>query len=460
MKQLSRHIAFIFKNPYLLAYFVIFIVLWSTKGMTHPNDMGFPYGTGFLILVFIFLLWVSFKKPKMLDGSKDFHIELILFIQFVLFTVANLSHRYSIYHYTKETSYLFVFNILFYLAFAIYILSVLVKKQQLLLIKICLAVCILFSISVIFCSIDSGIDTHLFLNLASDHFLQFENPYNYNYPDIYNGQYSALYGNKYYFNYWPIALYICSVFRLLFGDIRYAFVFAQFVFVFLLIRYRNKLSLKNAMVVSVLWLSNLVILFINERGWLDALVAPFFLGALLLLKNKKFFWAAVLIGLMASIKLYYIFALPFFGIYYLKEKKFKEIVVMGLALVSTFIPFLIMSFDNFYYSTIVFINNTKVRVDSLSLISAIQRISGVDVSSWGMIIMFLFMGIFIAIFAWRKNNLLNIVKYINLTFFAIFLFSKQSFCNYFYFNMLCAFIIFYLEANFDHEEKEQHGVHI
>lgn len=459
------------KSPYLIAYFAIFWILWYSKGMTHPTDTGFPLGTVFLISAFIFLLFTLFYKSKKTDvaiWNNNIRIQnnlvLVLLFQFLLFIFANFSSKFNVYAYTKQTSHLLIFNILFYLSFAIFLFAFILRKHQLPLYKILLSIAGLFSISIIYCSIDSGIDTHLFLNMASDYFLELKNPYNYNYPDIYNGKYTELYGDKYYFNYWPASLYICSGFRFLFNDVRYAFVLAQLIFVFILIKYRNQLTLKNAILFSLVWLLNLVVLFVNERSWIDALAVPFFLAALLLLQNKKFLWASILIGFMASIKLYYVFALPFFAIYFLKEKRIKEIFMMGIALITTFMPFLIISFDRFYFSTIVFINSTKIREDSLSMVSAIKRIYAIDASFWGVVIMFIFMGLFMWLFYRSKNNILNLVKYINLSFFAIFLLSKQSFCNYFYFNMLCTFIIFYLEANFDYGEKKQNpkgfGVHI
>jgi hypothetical protein len=440
-------------SPHLIAYMAIFMVLWDTKGMTDPNNHGgFPVATFFLTATFIFLACVFAIRKKWNDTAPINTLRLFLFVQLVLVVIGNFSFKHSVFRYTQETQHVIVYQSLLYATILIFLFSLFLKQGAFVLYRALLVTSALLSMVVIYCSVITGIDTHLFLNMASDYLLQGNNPYNYNYPDIYGGEFTQVYGDKYYFNYWPMALYICAPFRLVFGDVRVAFVLAQLIFVVILIRNKNKLNLQQVILISVLWLTNIIMMYVNERSWLDALAVPFFLSALIFLKNKKYMWSAILIGLMASLKLYYVFALPFFGIYFLREKKWKEIFVMGLTFIITFIPFAIASFDDLYQSTITFINSTKIREDSLSVVSMIKRLFDKDLSGLGTIFTFVAMGVFYVLFWRSRNHVLNMAKYINLTFFVIFLLSKQSFCNYFYFNMVCCFVIFYLENNFDFEE--------
>jgi uncharacterized membrane protein len=450
--KLKRY-GFIPWSPYLMAYLVIFMVLWDTKGMTDPNNHGgFPFASFFLTSVFIFLVAIFAIQKKQSDTSHLNTLRIFLFVQLVLVCIGNFSFKHSVFRYTLETNQVIFYQTLVYAIFLLFIFSIFLKQGEYVLYRSLLTASALLSLVVIYCSIKTGIDTHLFLNMASDYFTQGHNPYTYNYPDMYGGEFTKVYGDKYYFNYWPLALYICAPFRFIFGDVRFAFVVAQLIFVAILIRNKQKLNFQQVILISVLWLTNLIMLYVNERSWLDALAVPFFLSALICMKNKKYIWASILIGLMGSLKLYYVFAMPFFAIYLLREKKIKEIFIMGLAFTLTFLPFAIASFDDLYQSTILFINSTKIREDSLSIVSAVKRLWDIDISSIGTVLTFASMGLFFILFWKSKNHILNLAKYINLTFFVIFLLSKQSFCNYFYFNMVCCFVIFYLENNFDFKE--------
>jgi len=441
-------------SAYLVAYMAIFMVLWDTKGMTDPNNHGgFPVSTFFLTTAFVFLLSVFIVKKRQTNTSSINTLRIFLFVQLILVIIGNFSFKHSVFRYTTEAQYIILYQILLYVCCLLFLLSFIIKKNEGIIYTTLLIAAALLPLLVIFCSVKTGIDTHLFLNMASDYFFTGTNPYSVNYPDIYNGEFTDEYGDKYYFNYWPMALYICAPFRYVFGDVRFAFVLAQIIFVVILLKNRAKLSYQQLVLIAVLWLTNIVMLYVNERSWLDSLAVPFLLSSLIFLKNKKYMLASIMIGIMASLKLYYVFALPFFGIYLLREKKWKEIIYMGLAFGVTFVPFIIASFDDLYQSTITFISSTKVREDSLSIVSAIKRLYNLDYSKAGTIITFAAMGLFYFLFWRSKNHILNMAKYINLTFFVIFLFSKQSFCNYFYFNMVCCFVIFYLENNYEFDES-------
>lgn len=441
-------------NPSLIVYLVIFLVLWDTRGMSNENQRDFPVATSLLTASFLISAFAVFFRT--IRPVHENSLYFILLAQFVFLGFSNFSPHHYLFNYTVRTSYIPVYHLLWGLCFMLAVSSFFWKSQRITFLRILLLFAGLLSIIVVVCSTESGIDTHLFLNMASDYLFELKNPYTYTYPDIYNGRYSALYGNTYYFNYWPTPLYICSVFRALFSDVRYAFVFAQLVFVYFMIKHRNNLGISQVLLMATVWLLNMVVLFVNERSWLDALAVPLLLVSLLLLQQKNFLAAGILAGLLASLKVYYVFALPFYGIYLLREKKFKEIVIMGAAFTATFVPFVIADFSAFYQSTISFINGTKIRPDSLSVVSALKRIYDIDASQIGFIVMFACMGVFYLLFWCGKNNILQMLKYINLTFFVIFLSSKQSFCNYFYFNMLCAFTISYLESNFHYEQETKH----
>lgn len=447
--------AVIFRNIHVWVYLSIFIVLWFTKGMTEPHQTGFPIASFTLFIAFLLLVIDAFIPLHKTIQPTTFKPEWILTILLIFFCIANFNPKYSIYHFSK-TIHINLFHTSFFICMGIGLFTLVSKKFKAIATKVLFLAGSVFTFIIIYCSFETGIDTHLFLNMASDYFLDGKNPYQYNYPDIYRGRYADVYGDKFYFNYWPFPLYLVAGFRWLFGDVRYAFVACQVIAGWLIINSRKSISLESSIILAMLWILNMVVNFVNERSWLDALVTPFFIGGIMMVQKNKFGWAAILFGLMASVKLYYVFIFPFIGIYFLKERKIKEIFLMGLAFIIPFIPFLLWSFHDFYYSSFTFISNTEVREDSLSLISAIKKLYHVDYASLGTIIMFACMAIFLVMFLVGRNSALNMVKYINLCLFAIFLFSKQAFCNYFYFNMLCSLIILHLQANYKDVEKEKY----
>lgn len=432
--------SFLCTNKYLITYFILFLILWDTKGMS--TSVAVPVAVPLLTLVLIGV--AILPNSKKIDFEKLNFLWIIL-LQFIFFIIANFESAHDVFNYTELVEFKFSFLLVFYCSFftfLFYCITNNLKILYLLIIELCLLM-----IHSVFSSKNPGIDTHLFLTMASDYFLNFQDPYSFNYPDIYNGKYSEVYGDKFYFNYWPTALYLCSIFKLIFGEIRYVFITFQLFMCWKLYRWNSNIKNEEKLLFIVLWLSNMIVIFVNERSWIDALVPYLLTVCIYFIIKNKLIQASVLIGLIASVKLYYIFIVPFYFIYLLKIKKVKFVFISGFTFILPFMLFLIFSFDNIFNSTISFINSTKIRSDSLSIISCVNKYLSIDLSKLGTIIMFVSLIVLLVYQYFKLLTVIDFLKVLNIMFLIIFLTAKQAFCNYYYFNMYLCFIIYFLQIN-------------
>jgi hypothetical protein len=424
-------------NINIWLYILLFYILWDSRGMDFSISI-LPWTTLIIILILALAIFDFFTPELKYKNKEGFSVsKFILFIQLVFFTIGFFVWDRDLFLFTQKIEYRNIFNLLFVICIILsFIFIYRAKKIFLLITIIAFSILQLFTI---FVSKETGIDTHLFLTTASKYFLSGNNPYLYNYPDIYNGKFVDLYGDKFYFNYWPINLYLTSISEFLFSEVRYIFVIFQIFTSYIIYKYFNsKIS-------AVLWISNMIVFWINERAWIDGFVPLLLISSILLIEKKKILVASFLIGLVGSIKLYYIFLVPFFGLYFLYNKYRKALFYLILGFILPLIPFLLFNFDEFYFSTFKFISNTKIRPDSISLVSGLKRLYDIDISYFGTIftLIFLFIGYIYSYY--KKLNLIGLLKVINICFLVIFLFGKQAFCNYFYFNMFLFLLIYTLQ---------------
>jgi hypothetical protein len=369
-------------------------------------------------------------------------LKFVLFAQILFFLIGFFVKDRSLFMFTKSVREDYLYHIVFCIGFIVSLFVIFKDKYQKFLL-VTVFIFLLLQVVTIFVSLDSGIDTHLFLTLASKKLLSGQNPYLFEYPDIYNGKYSAIYGSKYYFNYWPSNVYISSLGYLVFNEIRYIFVFFQMVFVALYYFY-NKDS--KQMFLPLLWVSNMIVISINERAWIDGFIPMLFLLSYYLIKRNKLTFASLIIGFIASIKLYYVFLVPFFIVYFIKKRHWKAIFLIGVGFLVPFIPFLLLSPYELYFCTIKFINNTHIRLDSISMVSMLKRVYDIDIKNFATALTLILLLLCYIIVWVRDLKILDIVKLANICLFIVFLLGKQAFCNYFYFNMFLFLFTYFIES--------------
>jgi hypothetical protein len=296
------------------------------------------------------------------------------------------------------------------------------------------------------------IDVFTSNSAAADYLLRHLNPYSQKYADIYRGIYDYPPG----FVYWPGVLLWQTASKLLFGDIRYGYLFADLLTILALNRILKKLGWDELLqwAVPILWLSFPVTYFILQQSWVDTLLICSASLFVLLLLGRRFVWAGAVLGYFCGIKQYSVFFGLFAVAFVLLEprsdasegasfrdpkswnwREFTSLtgsaVIVFALLVGSFAAW---DWQGFYFNTIYTPLTQKMRMDSLSLIAAAARLH-VQIPGWVSALVYL--GCIIASICWiarrtRHNQLQTFTAALVVTYGATFLFGKQAFCNYYY----------------------------
>jgi hypothetical protein len=433
---------FILKNLTYLLFVSFFILLWDSRfGVSFYGYFSVPV---FLFIMLLVLFLVQFVKFNDYAIRSDHSIPIMFFSFLSIYCIGIFEKSFFLFDSMKSITDTTVFYIVLIVTLILGLVSIIIKSKLM-----CIAFfsfSILFNIVCIITCKDPGIDTYAFISMASDYLLSFKNPYVFTYPDYYKGLFAHLYGNTYYFNYWPFILYIVTPFKYFFGDVRYGLLFCNILFLLIIIWKRKlfNLSFYNASRLGSLWLLNPLLIYIILKCWVDAIVPLFILLIIVNLKKRKLLFFSITVGLLASIKLYFIFMIPFAVLYLWKEiisKKLfiKYIIIMGFSFLLPMIPFLLLSPLEYYISTITFILNTGIRPDSISYVSAISNL-GYDFSKYSMPLVLLLLFIILIIFLKSKNSIITLLKLLFLFYFFMFLLAKQTFSNYYLVNYTILYI--------------------
>eukprot|EP00914_Ancora_sagittata_P004066 GHVO01008921.1.p1 GENE.GHVO01008921.1~~GHVO01008921.1.p1 ORF type:complete len:453 (-),score=-50.44 GHVO01008921.1:699-2057(-) len=302
-------------------------------------------------------------------------------------------------------------------------------------------------ITIIFSSPSPIMDVYTIMTEGADHLLAGRNPYRFTYPDIYNGLYAYVPR----FIYWPVVTYGFVLSRFLFTDIR-----AIFIIIYALMSYfhfnqfkMNKDSFELSSLKTIMWISFPVSIFVVEQAWVEVFLIPFVYFHFLYLSKRDWIKAAVFLGLLCATKQFLIFTciLSFFYVY--KQDSFKKALtftaVCTLVLVILMTPFLLWDSSVFIENTVLQFLSYPPRWDSLSWVAHFKRFYGVYLNSkitGGIYLAASLLSIFL-IFKSKIN--INKLLVLNIFLYGIvFIFGKQSFCNYYYF---LAYFIFLLMTN-------------
>lgn len=271
------------------------------------------------------------------------------------------------------------------------------------------------------------------------------NPYERVFPDIYKGIYDYAYQKQEIkLVYWPMNLYLIYPFQILFGDLRYAYIFSLCISCVILYFGcgKNKTILYTS---TILLLSNVYTLNMIKYAWIDTLAFPFFALYFIFFDKKKYFLASLVLGILMSLKLYFIVLLPLSFIFFFNiEKNIKKGLLFVFFSVSIFLicflPFLLTDQKAIFY-TLEYFSKSHPRYDSLSVSGYIYQFgSNLDlIFSTISIILILF--IFFWIYKKKETSTLSQIRYLCIMLFVLFLFAKQAFGNYYY-NLIFLSIIY------------------
>jgi hypothetical protein len=282
------------------------------------------------------------------------------------------------------------------------------------------------------------IDTFTSCTLGADHLLAGRNPYLQIYPDIYHGRYDTIPGC----NYWPgIYLWIVPA-RAIGGDIRWAFLVADLIFVVALGRIAKKVGLPRPapLLIMLAWAAFPPGLFELEQAWNDIILLAMFACAVWALLEERVVYAGIALGVAASIKLT---ALPvcvpvlLYVIINHGWKKGAKLVAGALgAFVVVVTAFVAGDVPGFFRLTVAAkLVRAQPRPDALSIPALImQQFDLVPYNAFFLIASVGMTALF-ALLVWRKRarTLPDVLFPLVVYYAGMFMLGKVAFCNYYFF---------------------------
>lgn len=287
---------------------------------------------------------------------------------------------------------------------------------------------LLFFMAVIYLSPNPFIDVFRNNTMGVEFFLNGLNPYSQAYPDIYGGHFDYHPG----FLYWPMALYLQTLSKIIFGDIRAVLILAWWGAAFLIpVNHFRSSELKK-----IWWLIPFVA-FGLEQAWLDPLLSATAMATLWSLKNRRWKYAALSIAIAASIKQYGFIIGLFPCIYLLLEREWKNLKMVVIRAGALFFmvlsPFLVWNFQDFFTMTIGAHTNALARPDALNFTAMWMKYTGMDFPEMAQLMMTAF-GFGLATFHIYRNRKMRKLAVIPESWAIAFgfsmMFGKFAFCNY------------------------------
>lgn len=283
---------------------------------------------------------------------------------------------------------------------------------------------------------EPGIDVYTTCTLACDYFAAGENPYSTEYPDVYDGRYE----HDPHFFYWPAYLFWAFPFRLLFGDVRYGLVAADFVAAIFLWKtgQRLKLSDVNAALVALAWLAHPVSLLVTEAAWIDPILAMWSSISLYMVVTRRWATLGLCLGVIAGTKQYGALFSLLISVFLLARRPMVGLRVAAISSVTWLAllgPFVLWNRTAFYQSTIQYYLRGSVRVDSLSIPAWTANTIGFEIPGTVLLTAYLLIvgGICGWLFTRRRLTIHDVVGGATVAYASIFLLGRLAFCNYYYF---------------------------
>ena len=289
------------------------------------------------------------------------------------------------------------------------------------------------------------IDVWLYQQKAVDYFVNLQNPYEFKFPHLYGDSIGSTYG----FPYWPVVLYLGSIGKVLFGDIRFSFsIISVFMIIYWVLKRRSNLIL--------LWLLFPVQFFVLEQAWTEGLVIPLVFFHLEMLRREKWLLSSVMLGIICAAKqtmaIYFIFHLIFLFTQLSTKDFLKNVIITGAISLCLFSPFLMWNFEAFITETVFDVLSLKARDDSLSWSSYLLKFYGNPINSKVFLAMVIVSLSASAVLLYKRRTLRDFICANIVTYMVVFLFGKQAFCNYYFY---IVFLLFYLISLEDYWKKNE-----
>lgn len=281
-----------------------------------------------------------------------------------------------------------------------------------------------------FASPEPIIDVFAMSQQSSRHLLQGRNPYVAHIRDVYEGRGREKLGYviKHY-TYPPASLYPQAAAFALTGDVRYVFVAAEGIFLFILWWLgRKRWPAELLQLLMLLFLFHPRGLFVLEHGWTEPLLLCSLALFVLLWSRNKRTAALMTYGYFLAIKQYTVFfALPLL----ILERNWRRLLLVALTALATFLPFALWDGKSLWEQGILFQFLAPYRPDSLSLANVLRPWVGELSMIWST-----FTGATMTIMtSWllRRHGMRGFLQACTLTFGAILVLGSWAFANYYYF---------------------------
>ena len=281
---------------------------------------------------------------------------------------------------------------------------------------------LIFYASVLVLSPHPQIDVFTSNDAAVGFFRHGLNPYSQTYIDIYHGHNDYRPG----FLYWPMALYLQTLSKILFHDVRAILVLCWWVAALWVPR-RSFL----------LWLTLPFLAFGFEQAWLDPALSLCAAVSFWALKRRQWIPLALAIAAAASIKQYG-FVIGFFSVIWLwferpKTETAKTVGLSALIFGAALIPFLVWAPADFLSMTITAHTGALSRPDALNFTAFWMRTTGTDFPPLAQLAMTA-LGFMVGVIHVIRNRSTRgtrvVAEACAMAFGFSFLFGKFGFCNY------------------------------
>lgn len=418
-------------NLVLVAYFLLLLGTIFTHGF-------YSFG-GVIILIGVFVVLMSLyggeveqdaKRAKVNDSCHLLTLLLVLSTALSLLLYGGLYQvgDYSFFH-------IYVSKLLLSVAFLISIFYLKKNDFQSIIAKhkfgILMAIFVIVHILMIISSPDPKIDIFRSLKYGTSSLLSLRNPYQEIFP--------SLYGDKLlnYFSYFPSILYYFLPFNAVLGDPRYGIIFAQLATVLLLYRVFGASGIKEPLrqVFVLLFLYYPLSSYITEQSFVDAVIILGMTALLYVFRlfSKESKYVPIIVMFLMNTKQLFFFLLPIFllkGGVFRKLKECIKAYVVGLLFV---MPFLVWSWYDFVYDTIIiyFEPPQGVSADlSLNLRALLVNFFQFKLDSS----LFLVLIFFLLFFVLYKTNRTTTGFFQGVSFFVFgfFLFGTIAYLNHYY----------------------------
>jgi len=283
----------------------------------------------------------------------------------------------------------------------------------------------------------------------ADHLMEGKNPYKTPVTEVYHGWIKEVPA----YVYLPSVLYLQTIGRFLFGDVRYALIIAQFGFLFFLWRtYRQRMDRTHLELIVLLFLLHPRGIFVIEQAWTDMFILCFFGLSLWLHQQGRFRSAAAAYGYMLSLKQYLFF---FVFHWFLIERRWKHfLLALGVAALSV-LPFVLWDFQSFIDNGLLYNLNLPFRSGALIFFEPFNGMWGFVPSGPWTLIVGTVTAVLTFLFFRKRPMPLGYLQAVTITTFALFFVGGRATINYYYF-VGGLMVILLLELHSHHSHRSRH----